>query len=121
MSGPFHNLGALVPPGADRAKTALIDLSGAEPRHVSFGELDTLADAAARGLLRRGLSRGDRVGLLAANSTEDLAAFHGAQRAGLVPVPLSPPIGMGSLDPWLATVTDVVCRTDAALLVTVMR
>ena len=106
---PFHNLGALVRPGADPGKPALVDLSRGAPRTVSFAELDALADAAARGLLRQGLARGDRVGLLAANSAEFLAAFYGAQRAGLVPVPVN----------WrfpLATV-DYVLRDSGAKLV----
>jgi long-chain acyl-CoA synthetase len=89
---PFRNLGALVRPDADPGKPALVDLSRAAPRTFSFAALDALANAAARGLLLRGLVRGDRVGLLAANSAEFLAAFYGAQRAGLVPVPVPVPV-----------------------------
>lgn len=110
MTGfPFRNLGALVRPGADPDKPALVDLSRGAPRTFSFAALDAQADAAARGLLRQGLARGDRVGLLAANSAEFLAAFYGAQRAGLVPVPVN----------WrfpLATV-DYVLRDSGAKLV----
>ncbi|MBX9699212.1 MAG: long-chain fatty acid--CoA ligase, partial [Acetobacteraceae bacterium] len=90
MSGfPFSNQGALIGAGREAGATALIDLSGATPRHVSYGALDAMANAVARGLLRRGLARGDRVGILAANSTEFLAALYGAQRAGLVAVPVN--------------------------------
>ncbi len=89
MGFPFRNLGALVGAGSDPAKTALIDHAGGVVRHISYGELDARANAMARGLLRHGLVRGDRLGILAANSYEYLAAFYGAQRAGLVPVPVN--------------------------------
>lgn len=93
----LRNLGALAPlrQGAAAAgdvpadKPALIMRNGATRRVVSHGEFDALADAAGRGLLRRGLRRGDRVGLLAANSAEFLALLCGAMRAGLVAVPVN--------------------------------
>ena len=81
MAFRFHNQGALIDPGADPAKTALIDHAGGVVRRFSFGDMDARANALARGLLRRGLARGDRVGILAANSAEYLTAFFGAQRA----------------------------------------
>jgi long-chain acyl-CoA synthetase len=83
------NLGALMAEGRDGERVAVVDLSRAAPREISYCALDAAADAAARGFLARGLVRGDRVGLLAANSVEFLAALYGAQRAGLVPVPVN--------------------------------
>ncbi len=89
MDFPFSNQGALIGGGRDPGATALIDLSGPAPRPITYAALDMMANALARGLLRWGLVRGDRVGILAANSAEYLAAFFGAQRAGLVPVPVN--------------------------------
>jgi len=105
----FRNLGALIDRAGDADKTALIDLSGGTARPIGYGALDALCNAVARGLLRHGLRRGDRVGILAANSTEFLAALHGAMRAGLVAVPVNwrfPP----------ATVEYVLRNSGAALV-----
>jgi long-chain acyl-CoA synthetase len=109
MEFPFRNLGDLIRREADQSKPALIDLSGGAARNVTYAELDALASAVARGLLRRGLQRGDRVGILAANSTEYLAVLYGAQRAGLVPVPVN----------WRfpAATVDYVLRDSGAALV----
>lgn len=90
MSGfAARNLGALSPGDVSAEKPALILRHGSARRVVTYGAFDALANAAGRGLLRRGLSRGDRVGMLAANSVEFLALLCGAQRAGLVAVPVN--------------------------------
>jgi long-chain acyl-CoA synthetase len=83
----FYNLGAIVI--ADEA-TAIIDLGSEDaPRSLSRAELDALCNAVARGLVKRGLARGDRVAVLAANSAEYLASVLGIMRAGLVAVPVN--------------------------------
>jgi len=71
-------------------RTAIIDLSKPEnPREVTYGELDAACGAVAAGLAARGLTRGDRVGILALNRTEYIAALYGTMRAGAIPVPLN--------------------------------
>jgi acyl-CoA synthetase (AMP-forming)/AMP-acid ligase II len=83
----FTNLGDLIRRERDLDKTALIDLGGEEtPREFSYRQFDAMANGVARALLARGLTRGDRIGILAANRTEFLAAYYGIMRAGLVAV-----------------------------------
>ena len=55
---------------------------------MTYGALAARTDAFARGLLARGLAAGDRVAILAANSTDYLVACFGAMRAGLIAVPV---------------------------------
>jgi long-chain acyl-CoA synthetase len=55
---------------------------------ISFGELDDLAERAARWLVQHGVGRGDRVALLADNDGRWIAAYLGALRIGAVAVPL---------------------------------
>src|SRR5918994_936897 len=87
---PAVNLGDVFDPHASAETIALIDcLDWAHPREYSHGEVDRLADACARGLLRRGLKRGDAVAILAGNRAEFVVAYFGAMRAGLVAVPVN--------------------------------
>lgn len=83
-----RNLGAVFDPAASDDRIALIE-PGTPPRRTTYGALQADADAVARGLLARGLVRGDRVGLMALNSREYLVAYFGIMRAGLVAVNFS--------------------------------
>ena len=90
MPTPLHNLGEVIPrdtPG-DRPWLVEIDANG-HKRVISVAALHAQADGIARGLLRRGLARGTRVGILAANNANYLLAFIGILRAGMVAVPIN--------------------------------
>ena len=88
--GYAGNLGLLFDGHVNASRTALVDLHDRErPREVSFRALDALCNAVARGLQRRGLRAGDRVGILSLNRHEFVAVVLGAMRAGIVPVPIN--------------------------------
>lgn len=83
------NLGCIFASHLGQNRPAAIDLAGGAATTYSFDDLDAMANAVARGLLRRGLKRGDRIGVLALNRIEYLAVFFGAMRAGVVPAPIN--------------------------------
>lgn len=86
----YTNLGDLVRRDLDLTRTAIIDLGGEEsPRAFTHAQLDAAANGVARALIGRGLTRGDRVAILAANRFEYLAAYYGTMRAGFVSVPVN--------------------------------
>jgi len=83
------NLGDLLR-AADPAKAAIIDCRDWQnPATLSYAALEQSARALARGLLARGLKRGERVAIVSANRAEFVAAYLGIMRAGLVAVPLN--------------------------------
>lgn len=85
-----RNLGSLIDATRNRDHLAFIGIDAdLHETRCTFGELDDLADAVARGLSARGCSRGDRIAILSANSVEFIAVVLGIMRAGLVAVPIN--------------------------------
>lgn len=82
---PSGNLGDVI--RADASDGYLLDAS--DGRRHALPVLDRAADVFAAELLARGLSRGDRVALLAPNGAVFVVAYLGIMRAGLVAVPLN--------------------------------
>jgi acyl-CoA synthetase (AMP-forming)/AMP-acid ligase II len=84
------NLGLLFAEHAKADRTAIIDLRDPkQPQPVSFRKLDAGCDAVARGLVKAGLTPGDRIGILSLNRAEFVMTLLGAMRAGIVPVPVN--------------------------------
>jgi long-chain acyl-CoA synthetase len=86
----LHNLGDVLRLPQHGELIALTDLR--EPTNIeelSALEFDALCSAVARGLLRRGIGRGARVGILAENRLEFMAAYFGIMRMGAVAVPVN--------------------------------
>src|SRR5687767_5634831 len=110
-----YNLGALYDPQVGGDRPAIIDLlDWDKPREYSHREIDELANAVARGLLKRGLARGDTVAIVSANRAEYMIAFLGIARAGLAAVPVSHKLPRATIEYVLgdSKVKHVMC--DAA-------
>ncbi len=105
------NLGAFVDRDGDANRPVFIGVGPAVAETImTRAGLDTMADAFARGLVRQGFARGDRIAILSANRPEYVAILLGAMRAGVVPTPINfkfPP----------ATIAFVVADCGARLVV----
>jgi acyl-CoA synthetase (AMP-forming)/AMP-acid ligase II len=86
----MSNLGDLFDASQVGDRIALIDCrSWDKPEGYTYSRVNDLANACARGLLRRGLKRGSAVSILSPNRADFLIAYLGALRAGLVAVPVN--------------------------------
>jgi acyl-CoA synthetase (AMP-forming)/AMP-acid ligase II len=120
MTRLSDNLGDLLDRSRPAHSTAVIDcLDWERPREYSHGEIHQLANACARGLLARGLRRGDAVAILAANRAEFLIAYFGTMRAGLVSVPVNHKFPRDTIDFVLrdSSVKLVFCDCERRALV----
>lgn len=82
------NLAAILDPTAPDDRPFIIQLSpdADEQLRLSYGEARARIAALARGLLKRGLTRGEAVAIVAANSADYLVAYMATMAAGLVSV-----------------------------------
>src|SRR6185369_15365086 len=65
-----------------------------------------------------GLRKGDRVALILPANEDFVLCFFGAVRAGIVPVPIYPPLGLGQLQGYLDNTRHIVEKCGARVLVT---
>jgi fatty-acyl-CoA synthase len=65
-----------------------------------------------------GLRKGDRVALVLPNNDDFVLCFLGAIRAGIVPVPIYPPMALGALQAYLDNTRHIVAKSGARALVT---
>jgi fatty-acyl-CoA synthase len=84
----------------------------------SFEEVAVQASRYAAAMLRTGARPGDRIALALPDNTEFVFSFLGAMHAGLVPVPMYPPMGVGKLGFYLEQARHILRACDASLLIT---
>ena len=80
----LKNLAAILDPAAPDDRPLVIEVSpeGDERRRLSYGEGRRRIAAVARGLLKRGLKRGEAVAIVAANSADYLVLYMATMAAG---------------------------------------
>lgn len=65
-----------------------------------------------------GLKKGDRVVLICPANEDFILCFFGAIRAGIIPVPIYPPLGLGQLQGYLDNTRHIVAKSGARAIIT---
>ncbi len=105
----------------DRGFTFVGARGPGEDLFVSFHELRLSAQRRAAHYLASGLRRGDRVALIVPEGEHFIPAFLGAMWAGLIPVPLYPPVSLGKLDAFMDALVSTLNVARPRVLVTTDR
>lgn len=87
-----------------------------EDVRLSYAELAAEADRLALKLREAGATPGERIGLIFPDPRDFVVSFFGALRAGLVPVPMYPPLSMGKLDAYMDSATRILLTAGARRL-----
>ncbi|MCA2978348.1 MAG: fatty acyl-AMP ligase [Myxococcaceae bacterium] len=87
----------------------------------SWDDLRTEAMKRAAHLRKYGLKKGDRVAMVLPDGEDFVPTFLGAIWAGLVPVPLYPPLSLGKLDSYKDTLVAILNKAEPAYLITLSK
>jgi fatty-acyl-CoA synthase len=94
-------------------------LDGAlNPREWTFARVAAEADRRARYFLSLGLRKGDRLGMVVPDGEDFVLSFYGAMRAGIVPVPMYPPLALGKIDGYVESAGRILATAGARMLLT---
>jgi fatty-acyl-CoA synthase len=87
---------------------------------ISFRVLVAEVRRYAAALQRLGLSRGDRVALVIPDHQPFIVVFLAALTAGLVPVPMHPPLSLAKFENWNETCRGILRVAGATAIITVV-
>lgn len=114
------NLGDIFPADVDPQKPALIVAHTPESETVvTYAALQGQSQAVARGLVRAGYGRGDRIAILAANVEDYLATYLGTMLAGCISVPVNWKLPQSALHHVLADSDAKMIFADAERLASI--
>jgi fatty-acyl-CoA synthase len=101
-----------------RAGFTFLKPDGSEQRHYPFSELLHATRVRGHQLVRKGLGKGDRVALVLPDPEDFVLTFLAATCAGMVPVPMFPPLSLGKLEAYLETAERILRASRSRVLVT---
>ncbi len=88
------------------------------PTHHPWSEVLSESEEIGRSLLTMGLSPGERVAMVYPTGFDFFRAFFGCQLAGLVPVPLYPPVRLGRLGEYHKRTGQMLRQAGVSLVLT---
>ncbi len=89
-----------------------------DPQFVSYGALWGRATRLAAALQERGARQGDRVALILPDSIEFIDVMFACLLAGVIAVPMYPPMNLAQLEVWLAGCGHTLRQAGCCLVVT---
>ena len=89
-----------------------------KPTHYSFKALWQASEARGRKLIGLGARRGERVAMVLAQPEDFVISFLGCLIAGLVPVPMFPPLSFGKLDSYVDSAVTILATAGTSWLLT---
>jgi acyl-CoA synthetase (AMP-forming)/AMP-acid ligase II/acyl carrier protein len=84
---------------------------------LSYADLRAASSKVAAGLLERGLSPGDRVGIMLPTSAQFFQSFFGVLYAGGVPIPVYPPFRRAQVEEHLRRQAGILRNAAASILI----
>lgn len=104
--------------GSTQTGFRFIDENRAAEPFFSHAGIERASARLGGALQSLGLKKGDRVALILPDNADFVFAFLGALRAGIVPVPIYPPTGLGKLAGYLDNTLHIVEKSGAKVLLT---
>ncbi len=92
--------------------------SNASEASFSYTAIERASGRYGAALQSLGLRKGDRIALILPANEDFVLSFFGAMRAGLIPVPIYPPVGIGQLQGYLDNTRHIVAKSGARALLT---
>jgi fatty-acyl-CoA synthase len=102
----------------DRGFTFVSGRGPGEDLFLTFEELGVEIRRRAAHLRALGLRKGDRVALVVPDGPDFIPLFLGALWAGIVPVPLYPPLSLGKLDAFMEALVGILRIAEPRILAT---